>query len=149
MGGGGSKGYSQDDAVVNSLYKIIEGEDFITSNGRKIEIEEVLEVCKDLGVDVNSVNDKGETVLIFAAKKNNERAVVGLMNFGADNSIIDKSGKTAFEYACEKDNAKIAACLIYKDYKSGDHAKWFSKVEGNEGFAKRLSDEIALLENKV
>jgi len=65
----------------------------------------------DRGGDVNSRDEKGETLLIYAVKRNRPEIVKMLVEKGADISAKDESGKTALDYAKEFGYSEITQLL--------------------------------------
>ena len=59
------------------------------------------------GADVNSLNDKGETPLIVAAKRNCFPSAVSLQAAGASFEIVDKNGKRAASYFLKSKNKEF------------------------------------------
>ena len=60
---------------------------------------EVVHFLLHEGIEVNDVDDKGQTALILAAAFNsNAEVITALLENGADKTIKDKHGKTAADY---------------------------------------------------
>lgn len=64
------------------------------------------------GVDINQVDEKGDTALIFAVGNEKEEIVDELLVAGADVNIAGKNGKTALMRAAFTDNELIAESLL-------------------------------------
>ena len=61
----------------------------------------------DQGVDVNTKDPTGETLLIHAARMNRPDFVKLLIERGADVNTKDNTGKTALDYAKEMKNEEL------------------------------------------
>jgi ankyrin repeat protein len=60
---------------------------------------EAIKICIEQGVDVNAVNDKGETALHGAATSGRDQVVAFLVEKGAKLDIKDKDGRTPLDVA--------------------------------------------------
>jgi ankyrin repeat protein len=60
---------------------------------------EAIEICIENGVDVNAVNDKGETALHGAATSGRDEVVKYLVEKGAKLDVKDKEGRTPLDVA--------------------------------------------------
>lgn len=59
----------------------------------------LLEFLLDNGADINAVNNKGKTALMYAVKSENKHIAEYLLEHGADANIKDNAGNTALTYA--------------------------------------------------
>jgi ankyrin repeat protein len=64
------------------------------------------------GANVNIHDERGETVLILAAKTNKKDALDTLLKNGANPNIQDRSGRTALMYAAAQGNAEMVQKLL-------------------------------------
>ena len=69
----------------------------------------------DAGVPVNTVNPRGETLLIVAAYQQHPETVAGLLRRGADASVVNAMGQTAISCAVFRDNEPILRLLLDAD----------------------------------
>lgn len=75
---------------------------------------DVLKKLMQIGVDLNAVDNNGNTALMVAAEKGSEKAVSLLLAAGADSDIRNKDGKTALDLAKQKQRTKIVKQLEEK-----------------------------------
>ena len=64
------------------------------------------------GVDVNAVNDRGETALIHASENGYESLVRVLLKHGADVNTVDKGGWTALLFASSYGHKGVVRVLL-------------------------------------
>lgn len=69
----------------------------------------------DAGVPVNTVNPRGDTLLIVAAYQQHPETVAGLLRRGADASVVNAMGQTAISCAVFRDNEPILRLLLDAD----------------------------------
>lgn len=67
------------------------------------------------GVDVNAVNDRGETPLILASRQGRLTLVMSLLAHGASVGCRSQTGRTALQEATEAGHAEIARLLVSAD----------------------------------
>jgi Ankyrin repeats (3 copies)/2OG-Fe(II) oxygenase superfamily len=67
--------------------------------------------CLESGVDVNLVNEYGQTALYLAAWKGHLAVVELLLHFGADPSIVSNGGSTALSVASANGHVDIASAI--------------------------------------
>jgi hypothetical protein len=67
--------------------------------------------CLENGVDVNVVNEYGQTALYLAAWKGHKAVVEALLLFGADPSVVANGGSTALAVAKANGNVDIASVI--------------------------------------
>lgn len=63
------------------------------------------------GVDINEVDNNGETCLIGASRKGNIEVIKILLEFNANTSIVGNLNKSAFDYAVEFGHTEVARLL--------------------------------------
>src|SRR5712691_8133112 len=69
------------------------------SGGAQQDAIEAIKILIAKGVDVNAVNDAGQTALHFAAQKGSEKVIEFLAENGAKLDVKDKRGKTPYDIA--------------------------------------------------
>ncbi len=72
-----------------------------------------------MGMNVNSVDEEGSSLLLIAVRSGNEPLVDLLLRNGADRSFKDKNGFTALARACEDGNARVVNLLLKHDERKG------------------------------
>ena len=65
----------------------------------------------EAGADLNSVNNCGNTALIFAAQYGHQTIAERLIRAGANPKVVNAEGMTAEEYAREKGYKEIVRLL--------------------------------------
>jgi len=70
-----------------------------------------LRILAEAGIDFNNRNNKGETVMIWSAKRNFFWTVETLLKLRADPEIKDNHGKTALDHATEKNNKRVVEII--------------------------------------
>lgn len=73
------------------------------------------ERCFSLGVDVNTCNDAGYSVLTYAVKSGNNDMVRFLLEHGADAARCDKRGHNAFHTAVLHNYRDLCDMLLERD----------------------------------
>ena len=72
-------------------------------------------IINNIGVDINSTDKHGNTVLHLASKYNKIDIVKVLLFYGADVHVINNSKKIAMSYAVINKNMEIFKLLLYKN----------------------------------
>jgi hypothetical protein len=75
---------------------------------------QILDLLIEKGADINSMNAKGETPLIIAAKANCFAGAVALKEAGAQFEVVDKNGKKAMDYFSSKNANREFAYFMEK-----------------------------------
>jgi len=83
----------------------------IVDAARYGDVSEVKSLIR-AGVDVNALNDYGESALMHAAYSSNEALVDILVNAGADVNMTNEAGNTALMFAAQKGNVFITEMLV-------------------------------------
>ncbi len=78
-----------------------------------------VDVMLGRGMNVNSVDEEGSSLLLIAVRSGNEPLVDLLLRSGADTSLKDKNGFTALALACEEGNARVVNLLLKHDERKG------------------------------
>lgn len=102
---------SWSDALVHSLgnSKDVRKDKFFTSAERGSR--HFVRGCLENGVDINVVNEYGQTALYLAAWKGHQAVVETLLHFGADPSVVANGGSTALAVAKANGNVDIASVI--------------------------------------
>ncbi|WP_199182369.1 ankyrin repeat domain-containing protein [Cryobacterium sp. Y11] len=69
----------------------------------------------DAGVPINTLNPRGDTLLIVAAYQQHAETVAELLRRGADSSVINAMGQTAISCAVFRNNEAILRVLLEAD----------------------------------
>ncbi|XP_066163734.1 uncharacterized protein [Oryza sativa Japonica Group] len=113
---------------------------------------EKLPVChylvEELRVDVDAVDNKGETALTFAINCGNEDMVRYLLDHGADTEKINNDGLTALHFAAGEGKCKIVEILLSKgayidSLTTGGTALHCAAYNGRDAVVKILLDHHA------
>jgi hypothetical protein len=88
--------------------KVVEGVFDLAREGRVGPLGEMI----DAGVPVNTVNPRGDTLLIVAAYQQHADAVGDLLRRGADASVVNAMGQTAISCAVFRNNEPILRLLL-------------------------------------
>lgn len=110
----------------------------------------VLRSVIEKGLNPNTVNGKGETLLIRAVQFSNEQAVKELLSLDADPNLADDIGNTPLIWAVKANNQGLVKRLVNDTNVAsangeGMHAIHFAAKLGNMEIVKRLIKEGALL----
>lgn len=84
------------------------------------KLSNVAELIK-LGVDMNSANNQGQTLLSHAAEWGFDHFVEYLLSVGADPSIANKKGQTPLMYAVMGNSPECVDMLLQRDPESLSH----------------------------
>ncbi|XP_052142397.1 uncharacterized protein LOC127762081 [Oryza glaberrima] len=113
---------------------------------------EKLPVCQylveELRVDVDAVDNKGETALTFAINCGNEDMVRYLLDHGADTEKLNNDGLTALHFAAGEGKCKIVEILLSKgayidSLTTGGTALHCAAYNGRDAVVKILLDHHA------
>lgn len=91
--------------------QVIEGVFDLAREGRVGPLGEMI----DAGVPVNTVNPRGDTLLIVAAYQQHAETVAELLRRGADAAAVNAMGQTAISCAVFRDNEAILRLLLEAD----------------------------------
>jgi hypothetical protein len=91
--------------------QIIEGVFDLARDGRTGPLGEMI----DAGVPLNTVNPRGDTLLIVAAYQQHAETVAELLRRGADASVVNAMGQTAISCAVFRNNEAILQLLLEAD----------------------------------
>merc|ERR1712137_1408304 len=69
------------------------------------------------GMDVNSLNDDGETPLHWACKVGSTEIVKYLLTHGASINAMDENGDTPLHWAAEENHTEVAELLLAQMYR--------------------------------
>jgi len=114
-----------DDDMMTTLHFLIENLTMITGQQNESEedwnenekVKEIFEIIKYLienGADVDTVNDYGQTILMFACKSNHLKMVQYLVEKGIQINATDNNNDTALILSCKYNNYVIAKYLVEK-----------------------------------
>jgi uncharacterized protein len=82
--------------------------------GEQGDVEEVLSLLEQPGIDVNMKNNNGRTTLIIASRCGRTEIVAMLLEKGADLDAKDNNGKTALMEASTSGRTEIVQMLLNK-----------------------------------
>jgi len=105
-------------------------------NGNYEKLEELLET----GLQINSRDEYGNTMLICAAQQGNKRIVKSLLRRGCDMNLQNLSGNTALHYCFQYSFEKLVDYLIAKG--ADDSITNKDNLTCYEGLTKELVDAI-------
>lgn len=91
--------------------QVIEGVFDLARDGRTGPLGEMI----DAGVPINTVNSRGDTLLIVAAYQQHAECVAELLRRGADASAVNAMGQTAISCAVFRNNEVILRLLLEAD----------------------------------
>src|SRR5690606_17035215 len=78
------------------------------------EAEVVNELLKDNNININTLNDQGDSALVLACMQNNLRIAQQLINAGADLQLNRLDGNSVLHYSSGCGNKEIVKLLIEK-----------------------------------
>lgn len=125
--------YEDEDVDKKSIVALLKNPEFLDSDGNTLLIkactreeynrsgknvcvgdnEEIISALLARGVNVNAVNNKGETALINAAAAGEKKIVKMLLEAGADIDAHDNRGNTPLIAACTE-YSETTACLLVR-----------------------------------
>jgi len=95
--------------------QVIEGVFELAREGLTGPLGEMIEA----GVPIDSVNPRGDTLLIVAAYQQHPETVAELLRRGADASVVNAMGQTAISCAVFRNNEAILRLLLEADADPG------------------------------
>ena len=95
--------------------QVIEGVFELAREGLTGPLGEMIEA----GVSIDSVNPRGDTLLIVAAYQQHPETVAELLRRGADASVVNAMGQTAISCAVFRNNEAILRLLLEADADPG------------------------------
>jgi len=98
----------------NKTSKMNEEKQKVIQLFKAIELEAIEKIKElvDWGIDIDEINDNGDTPLIFSIKNENLDMVKFLLDLSANPNQEDDFGKTPLIYAIESENMPIIRCLV-------------------------------------
>jgi|GEM_PF-1020308 len=73
---------------------------------------DIAETLLEAGLNINEVNDQGDTALINAIANKQEAAAISIIKRGADIHHMDKDGQTALHHAAKNALTEVATLLV-------------------------------------
>lgn len=77
--------------------------------------KQVMDLLLDLGVNINAIDNDGNTCLHYAVMSNSKRVVKKLLVRGANRNITNKEGQTPYAKAKSVGFHEVAECLLIKN----------------------------------
>lgn len=77
--------------------------------------KQVMDLLLDLGVNINAIDNDGNTCLHYAVMSNSRRVVKKLLVRGANRNIKNKEGQTPYDKAKSVGYNEVAECLLIKN----------------------------------
>ncbi|XP_023228069.1 ankyrin repeat domain-containing protein 50-like [Centruroides sculpturatus] len=105
---------------------------------------ELMELFLNRGVDLNVVNERGETPLVCAIDKGYDSTAIFLIKCGTDTKICDRYGQTALHHAAQRNRSEVVAhllevgCPVNGQDVNGDTALYLAASKGNTEVVKLL-----------